>query len=214
MTEPRLVLPYDVEGVLIDVLDRCHGQHLAKLERQLGKGPRTFEPFATMVRMSDAAADRLSGDTVPALLLGVIGALQLRRNEDEGVDAVYQLGMQVTVMGARRREVILTRDAMAWTVVECLYQRTPRGRGSLLNSLVLVDYEPLSESDTQRTVGDARLVWEIGVANALSITGGLPPVDVEWPPEAGGEPPEPYDPVEPRPVADVEFSIDRQPLVE
>jgi hypothetical protein len=212
MPDPRLVLPYDVEGVFVDVVGRRHAEHLAAEERRRGDAPRTYQPFATVVRMSDTAAVRLSGDTLPALLLGVIGAPDFARNEVDGIDAVYQLGMQVTVMGERRRDTLLRRDVMAWTLVECVYARIPR-RG-IVNSVALVDYEPLSESDKQKTLGDARLVWEVGVANVLSIAGGLPADDVDWPPEAGGPPADPYDPIDPRPGATPTFEIDRVPIVE
>lgn len=178
--------------------------------------PRTFEQFATLARMSDSAAVRLSGDTVPALLLGVIGAPDFVRNEEDAIDAVYTVGMQVTVMGQRRSDTLYRRDVMAWTAVECLYQRARRGsEDGLINSVRLTDYEPLSEADTQRTLGDARLVWEVGVANVLTITGGLPPEGVVDPGEPGGPPATPYDPPEPRPDAtSVTFSLDKQPLVE
>lgn len=215
MPDPRLVLPYDVEEEILRVLGARHVEHLAAEERRRGVASRTFQPFATAVRWSDAAGIRLSGDTVPALLLGIIGAPDLVRNEDNGVDGVYQLGMQVTAMGQRRRDTIFRRDVYAWTVVECLLARVPRGRGNLINSIRLTDYEPTSDPDTQRTLADARLVFEVGVANVLSITGGLPPDDIEWPPEGGGPPDDPYDPVEPRPtVTSATFEIDRRPIVE
>jgi len=212
MPDPRLVLPYDVEGVFVDVVGRRHPEHLAAAERRRGEAPRTYQPFVTVVRMSDAAAVRLAGDTLPALLLGIIGAPDFRRNEVDGIDAVFQLGMQVTVMGQRRRDTLLRRDVMAWTLVECIYARVPR-RG-IVNSVALTDYEPLSESDNQRTLGDARLVWEVGVANVLSITGGLPADDQTWPPEAGGPPVEPYDPIDPRPEARPIVEVERVPIVE
>jgi hypothetical protein len=214
MTDTPLVLPYDVEGVVLDVVKRWHPEHLAKLERIREVAPRTFEQFRTVVRMSDVAADRLPGDTVPALLLGVIGAPTWRRNEDDNIDAIFQLGMQVSVMGQKRRDVIYRRDVMAYTVIECMYQRLPRGSNGLINSVRLTDYEPLAESDTQRVLGDARLVWELGVTNVMSITGFLPADDTPWPPDAGGAPEEPYDPVNPRPTAVPSFTFDRVPIAE
>jgi hypothetical protein len=214
MPDTQLVLPFDVEGVIIDVLGRRHPEHLAKLERLRGNEKGTLEPFATMVRMADASAIRLGGDTLPALLLGTIGAPVFTRNEDEGIDAVLQLGMQVTVMGTKRRDTILRRDAYAWTVVEAMYQRVPRGRGGPINSVRLTDYEPISETETQRTLADARLIWEVGVPNILSVTGFLPPDDSSWPSDAGGSPPVPYTPPTPRPVAETTFTIDREPIVE
>lgn len=214
MPDPRLVLPHDVEGEILDVLERRHPEHLAAEERRRGLDPRTFRGFATMVRMSDAAADRLSGDTLPALLLGIIGAPAFRRNETNAIDATYQLGMQVTVMGTRRRDVLFRRDVLAWTIVECMYARVPRRPPALVHALRLTDYEPLAEADTQKTLGDARLVFEVEVTNVLSISGGLPADDVDWPPEGGGPPVDPYDPIDPRPVAQPTVEIDRRPIVE
>lgn len=214
MPDTPLVLPYTVEGVIIDVLGRRHPEHLAKLERQLGKQPQTFEPFATMVRMADASGLKLSGDTVPALLLAVIGAPEFRRNENDRIDARYQLGMQVTAMGNRRRDTLYRRDVYAWTVVECMYQRLPRGSGGMINGIRLVDYEPIAEADTQRTLADARLVFEVDVIDVLAIRGGYPADDSTWPASGGGAPPSPYTPPEPFPAADVTFEIDRTPIVE
>lgn len=215
MTDSRLVLPYDVEQVLVDTIDARHAEHLAKCERLRGVGPRTFQPYATVVRMSDAGAMRLSGDTVPACLLGVIGAPRFVRNELDAFDAVFQVGMQVTVMGQKRRDTLLRRDVMAWTTVECLIQRTPRGGDVLVSGVRLMDYEPLAESDTQRTLGDARMIFEVDVPNVMSIGGFLPADGRDWPAEAGGAPDEPYDPIAPRPTADtVTFTVDRRPIVE
>lgn len=197
MPDSKLVIPHDIEGVFVSVIKARHAEHLAKAERERGVQPRTYEPFATVTRMSDAQALRLDGDTVPALLLGVIGAPSFVRNEDDGIDAVYQLGMQVTVMGKKRADVLLRRDLMAWTAIECIYQRVPR-RG-LINSIRLDDYEPMSEADSQRTLGDARMVWEVGVTNVLSIGRGIPADDSTWPAAAGGAPEQPYDPLEPYP---------------
>lgn len=214
MPEPRLVVPYDVEGEIVDVIQRRHPEHLAKAERLRGVPERTFQTLATVVRMSDAQAIRLGGDTLPAVLLGVIGIPDFVRNEDDGFDAVFTLGMQVTVLGQRRRDVIMRRDVTAFTVIECLHQRLPRGREGFVNSLQLTDYEPLADGTEQRTVGDVRMVWEIGVANVLSITGYLPADDSEWPPESGGAPDEPYTPPEPLPQAQPTFTLDREAIVE
>lgn len=214
MPDTRLVLPHDIEGELIRVLDDRHAEHLAKAERARGVDPQTFEGYATVVRMSDAGAMRLSGDTVPACLLGIIGAPTFERNENDQVDAVYQLGMQVTVMGTKRSDTLLRRDVMAWTTIECLLQRTPRGSDALIDSIRLVDYEPLAEVETQRTLGDARMIFEVGVTNVLSIVGGLPPDDSDWPSDAGGAPAAPYDPPTDYPQATPTVTIDRRPIVE
>lgn len=207
----RLVLPYDVEQVFVDTIDRRHLEHLAKCERERDVQPRTFQPYATVVRMSDASAVRLSGDTVPACLLGVIGVPSMSRNEDNGFDVTYQVGMQVTVMGNKRRDTLLRRDVMAWTTVECLMQRTPRGGDALLHSIRLTDYEPLAESDTQRTLGDARLVFEVMVRDVMDLGGYLPAEGRGLP----VPPQEPYDvPGPPVTATSVTVEIDRLPIVE
>jgi hypothetical protein len=145
----------------------------------------------------------------------VIGAPDFKRNEENGVDAVYTLGAQVTVMGQKRSDTLFRRDVMAWTAIECLLQRTPRGADALINSIRLIDYEPLSEPDKQRTIGDARIIFEVGVPNVLSISGGLPASDSDWPVEAGGAPVDPYDPPEPNPtVTELTFDVDKIPFVE
>ena len=209
--DTRLILPYDVEGLCVDVLRRRHPEHLAKLERDRDYAPGTLQPFVTIVRMTDAEGLRLRGDTTPACLLGVIGVPGLTRNEDNAYDATLQLGVQVTVMGNRRRDVLLRRDAMGWTTVECLLQRLPRT--SLISDVELVDYEPAGDADDQRIVGDARLVLEVGVIGMLSAV-GLPADDVDWPPgEPGGPPEDPYDPPVELPLAtDVQVHVDREPI--
>jgi hypothetical protein len=235
MTDTALTLPYDVEGVIVDLVARRHVEHMAKLERQRGVAVRTFQTYSTIVRMSDAQGIRLSGDTTPSLLVGIVGVPGITRNEDDCLDLTFQLGMQITVLGQRRRDVLLKRDAFAWTTIECIYQRLPRhavhpitapyspqedGRlrtnqpPAVIRDVELMDYEPLSDGDTQRTVGDVRMVWEVGVANAISIRGGFPVDDSAWPPEAGGAPVAPYDPQQPWPGAQPEVEVDREPISE
>lgn len=231
--DTALTLPYDVEGVFVDLIRDLHVEHMAKLERQRGVNAEVFQTYQTVVRMSDAQGIRLSGDTTPCLLLGIIGLPTFARNENDCLDAVYQLGMQVTVMGQRRRDTLLKRDAFAWTTIECVYQRLPRGaRAAILpvdpehdgrlatnqppaviRSVALTDYEPVADGDTQRTVGDVRLIWDVGVANALSIRGGWPVEGSDWPSEAGGAPEAPYDPQAPWPGADPKVLIDKKPVV-
>jgi hypothetical protein len=215
MAEPRLVLPADVEQAVIDVVNRRHAEHLAKLERQRGLTPGRWKPFVTVVRMADADAVRLSGDTVPALLLGTIGLPVLSQNEDETIDGRYQMGMQVTVMGQRRRDTLLRRDAYAWTTAECIYQRLPRS-SNLVQQVALVDYEPLASGDDQRTVGDARLIWELDVPNIMAIVGTLPADDRPIPPDTpGGPPSDPrVPPLEFPEAGSVVVRLDRSPIVE
>ena len=79
----------------------------------------------------------------------------------------------------------------------------------------LTDYEPIADPGKQRTLGQARMIWEIGVTNVLSITGFLPPTDSEWPPEAGGAPTDPYTVPEPAPTAtEVTFTLSKEAITE
>jgi hypothetical protein len=201
MPDTPLVIPYDIEGLILDTLREHHAEHLAARERAYGEAPGTFQAFTTMVRMSDAQALRLAGDTLPALLLGVIGVTDFTRNENDAIDATFQLGVQVTVLGQRRRDVILRRDLMAFTVAECILQRVPRR--DAINSIEWTDYEPLSDGDNQRTVGDARMIFEVGVANAIAIR-GMPSGDSEWP----------LQPTDPAPEAVLSFTLDKEAITE
>jgi hypothetical protein len=209
--DTRLILPYDVEGAVIHVLDRRHSEHLAKIERHRGLQPRTVEPFVTVVRWTDAEGIRLVGDTTPCCLLGVIGAPDFTRNEDNAYDVTLQLGMQITVMGQRRRDVLLRREVMAWATLECVLQRLPRT--GLVSGVRPVDYEPAGEADEQRIVGDVRLVFELDVPGMVSAV-GLPVDDSPWPPgQPGGPPEDPYGPPLELPLAtDVSVDVDREPI--
>lgn len=212
--EPQLVIPHDVEGLVVDLLKRRHVEHLAKLERARGLAPRTLDTLVTCVRMSDAQGVRLSGDTVPACLVGCVGGTDFTRNEKDAVDATLQLGVQVTVMGKRRRDTLLRRDCTAFTVVECLYQRLPRT--GLVSAVRLTDFEPLSEADDQRTLGDMRMIFELDVPDMITVAGGLPADDSPRAPgDPGGPPDGPYELPVPAPAPrEVTFTIDRIPITE
>lgn len=215
MTDTPLVLPHDVEGVIVQTVVDHHKEHLAKVERSRGMQPRSIRPFQTVARMSDSQGLRLSGDTLPSVLFGIIGAPQWRRNEDEGIDALFQMGCEITVRGQKRSDTLMRRDVMAFSLIECIYQRVPRGRGNPIDDVLLTDYEPIADAVEQRTIGQARMIWEVGVANVMSVTGFLPPADIEWPPAAGGTPTDPYTPPEPRPtVESVTFTLDRKAITE
>lgn len=196
---------------MIETLQAHHVEHLAKLERLRGVKPRTLEKLKTVRQMADAEGLRVGGDTLPAVLVGVIGGTDFTRNEHDAFDGKLQLGLQVTVFGTKRRDVLLRRDWTAWTVIECLIQRLPRG--DVVKTARLLDYEPEAEGDTQRTLGDARIVMEVEVVDMVALTGGL---GSPWPPGSpGGPPPDPYTPPEDLPVAtEVTFSFTKESIVE
>lgn len=214
MADSRLVTPDEIEDLAITVLKDHHAEHLAKLERARGKPPETYERLVTVSHMA-AEGLRISSDTLPAALVGVLGdSGESVRNERDALDVPLQLGIQVSVLGQSRRDTLRRRDATAWTVIECLLQRLPRA--DTVATIRLTDWESLAEADTQRILGDYRIVFEVTVADMVAIVGGLPPTNTPWPPGTpGGPPAAPYDPPEPLPQASsVTYSLSKEPIVE
>jgi hypothetical protein len=214
--ETALVTPDAVEDLLVDVIRRRHPEHLAKLERERGLDPETLERYRTVSHMAAEGTDaRLSGDVLPACLLGVIGtAGEPTMTEDNRLNVALQLGMQVSVLGQRRRDTLRRRDWTAWTTIECVLQRVPRS--GPVASIRLTDYEPVEQTDEQRVLAEARVVFTVTVADMLAVIGGLPVDTTPWPPGGPlGPPATPYEPPAPAPdVAEVTYTIDKEPIVE
>jgi hypothetical protein len=213
-----LIVPDVVEDLIVDVIRRRHPEHLAKLERQRGKAAETYERYATVSHMASEAADaRLSGDTLPACLLGFIGtAATPIQTENDRLNVALQLAMQVTVLGQRRRDTLRRRDVMAWTTIECVLQRVPRN--GPVASIRLTDYEPVEERDEQRILAEARVIFEVTVADMVTVIGGLPADDTPWPaggPNSGPPDGEPYTPpLGPPEATDVTFAVEKHPIVD
>lgn len=212
MPDSTLTTPDQVEDVVIDVLRRRHAEHLAKLERQHGLAPETLERYATVSHLaSDEAQARLSTDVLPAVLIGVVGSGGVPDlNEYDKLNVPMTLAAQVTVMGNKRRDTLRRRDWMAWTTIECVVQRVPRH--GPIDSVTLTDWEPVTQSDAQRILAEARIVFTVTVADAVTVRGGLPPDDTPWPPGGpNGAPATPYDPVPAAPVAtDITFTTNKE----
>lgn len=192
MSDSRLVTPDLIEDLAVEVLKARHVEHLAKAERARGLAPRTLEPLKTVSHM--AAQDvRLSGDKLPAVLVGFIGLAGTPvRNELDTLDAELLLGVQVSVIGPKRRDTLRRRDITAWTVAECLLERMPRDE--LVARVSWTDAEPVEEEDTQRILGEMRMVFSVGIESMVAIAGGLPPHNTDWPAGGPNGPPEgPYD---------------------
>lgn len=212
MSETTLITPDQVEDVFIDVLRRRHPEHLAKLERQLALDPQTLERYATVTHLgADEANARLSTDTLPAALVGVIGSGgPPETNEYDKLNVPMLVAVQVTVMGQRRRDTLRRRDWMAWTTIEAVLQRVPRH--GPIDSIRLTDWEPVSQTDSQRILAEARIVFTVTVGDVLTVVGGLPPDDTPWPSGGpNGPPTTPYEPPLPGPAAtEVTFTINKE----
>jgi hypothetical protein len=212
--DAQLITPDQIEDVFVDVIRRRHPEHLAKLERLRGLEPETLERYRTVTHLAAEGADaRLSGDILPACLLGVIGtAGEIVVTEDDKLNVSLQLGVQISVMGQKRRETLRRRDWITWTTVECILQRVPRN--GPVASIRLTDCEPVETADAQRVLAESRLVFTVTVADMVALRGGLPVDNSPWP--AGGPlgpPSSPYaPPADPPDVTDVSFSVDKEPI--
>lgn len=213
MSDPRLIVPADVEDLVIDVVRARHTEHLAALERSRGLAPETLERLRTVGHLSAAGA-RNVGDQEPSVLVGSIGLDgEPRRNADDGLDVTLSVAAEIAVIGTSRRDVIRRRDLTTWSVVECILQRLPR-TGTPVTAVRLRDVETLEETDGNRIRGSARILLAVDVEDAVSLRGLPAHGDPNWPPGTPGGPPpdgEPYaDPLDPPVATDVTFTIDRE----
>lgn len=210
-----LVTPDVIEDACLDVLDRLHIEHLAKLERQRGLPPRTIEKLAT-VDLLIGEGIRLREDKPPAALLGIFGTDHApERDKHQRLTFTWTLAVQVTAVGTNRRDVIKRRSWYAMTIAECLLERLPR-HADPVDALELLDVDFINGRTTEqrpRTVGEAHLLFSVRVRESMDLA-DLPPSDTPLPPGTpGGPPAEPYEPPEPWPVAsDVTSTVDKEPL--
>lgn len=205
-----LVTPAEIEDLAVEVLRERHPEHLAAHERRRGLEPETLERLRTVSHLA-AQDEVLSGDALPAALLGVVGTSgEPSRNEDDAIDVPLALGMEVAVMGQARRDTLRRRDWIAWTAIECLLQRLPRSE--IVGSIRLRDVEPIVDAQAQRIRGAVRVMFEVWVPDALSLLGLPGHADERWPDgAAGGAPATPYAEPVPLPVvAEAEADVDRE----
>ncbi|WP_217913232.1 hypothetical protein [Miltoncostaea marina] len=199
MSDPTLIAPCDVEDLLIEVILRRHPEHLAAQERRRGLKPETLERLKAVRHLAAQEAFQ-SGDTMPACLVGSLGtAAAPARNEDDAIDVTLRVALEVAVMGRSRRDTLRRRDITAWTVIECVLQRTPRL--GIVSAIQLVDVETVEFAQAQSMRGHARASFEVTVPSAASMA-GLPADDALWTPGSPGGPPpdgEPYAPPVPLP---------------
>lgn len=210
-----LVTPDVIEDACIDVLDRRHPEHLAKLERERGLAPETIERLAT-VGLLIAEGVRLREDKPPAALLGLFGTDNApERDKNDQLTFVWTMAVQIVALGTNRRDVIKRRGWYTMTVAECLLARLPRA-AEPVDALRLIDVDFTNGRTTEqraRTVGEGQLLFSVRVRESMDQR-VLPADDTPLEPGTpGGPPAEPYTPPEPWPPAtDVHSDTDREPL--
>lgn len=206
--DPPLITPDVIEDRLIDTVRAHHVEHLAAQERRRGLTAGTLEPLATVSHLaSDGEAQ--SGDALPRCLIGWVGVTDPPTvNERDTLDIRHTFGIEVAVIGQSRRDTLRRRDWLAWCVLECLLQRTPRDDHVI--SITVTDIEPLAVSERQRIWGAVRALINVVVVDALALT--TLPADDRWPPGLPGGPPAgPYDPpVGLPPATDIATTITRE----
>lgn len=210
-----LVTPDVIEDACIDVLDRRHPEHLAKLERERGLAPETIERLAT-VGLLIAEGVRLREDKPPAALLGLFGTDNVPERDKHGqLTFVWVLAVQIVAVGTGRRDVIKRRSWYAMTVAECLLQRLPR-HADPVDTLELIDVDFTNGRTTEerpRTVGEAQLLFRVRARASLGLN-DLPPDDTALAPGSpGGPPAAPYTPpVPPAEITSVHSDVDKEPV--
>lgn len=213
----RLVTPDQPELACIDVLGDRHSEHLAALERQLGLEPETIERLATVGLLKNT--ESLEPTSLPAVRLAMTGlADEPERVTDRGRTSLslpWRLEVDILAMGRDPVDAMQRVRWLAMTVAECLLQRLPR-RSDPVERLDLDGCDLETISDSGHNLGHAELQFTVLLADALTVTGGLPADTGEHEPGTpGGPPATPYDPLEPWPDGlDVELDIDRSPLTD
>lgn len=207
MIDARLVTPVEVEDLAVEVLRARHVEHLAAHERRHGLAPRTLERLRTVSHLA-AQSDLLSGDKLPAALIGSPGlAVEPQRTADQTLDLVVSLGVEVTVIGQGRRDTLRRRDWTTWTVIECLLQRLPRG--DTINQIRLQDVQSLEQADAHRIRGQARVLFAVVARGAVDVRVRSHD-DPRWP-----LPADPYLPPADGPVVtSVEIDVERVALID
>ncbi len=203
-TAGRLVTPWDVDGVLIQVLTDTHAQHLAAHERRRGLQPGTLERFQTVGRLSDPGDHRTGYHRWPAVLVGTQGAARFLQADGETRDAVLDVGVAIVVAGTSMPDAHERRDVLTWTTLECLVCRTPR-EGDPIQDVEVVEVayqDPAGLGNGFLLEASVRL--DVRVAEAfrtrwLPVLGDdrIPPGDPGGPPSGPYEPPVPVEPVRP-----------------
>lgn len=196
-----LITPDVIDGLCISLLDRRHAEHLAKLERQLGMPAQTIERLATIDLLAGEGF-RLRQDKPPAVLLACMGTSDApeRIGYHKALTLTWNLAMQIVVVGQDRADTLKRRSWYAMTVAECLIMRLPQ-KSTPVTRIDLADIDLVNgaEERTQRTVAEAQLIFDVRVADAMTLD-DLPLDDTVFPAGTpGGPPASPYDPPVPLP---------------
>lgn len=183
-------------------------------ERDRNLAPQTIERLRK-VDLLTASNIALREDTPPVVLLGIFGAPTWERNVDLGWDLVWDLAVEVRVIGKSRADTLKRRGWYAMTVAECLLQRLPRGNGKLISTLEPIDLDLVNgttEEANARVFGKSQMSFKVGTVSAVALR-ALPPDDTTIPPGTpGGAPVTPYAAPESFPaVASHEVPVDLVP---
>lgn len=175
----ELITPAEIEDVVIDVLRRRHGEHLAAQERRHGLQADTLERLNVSHLM--AQDERTAEVPLPSALVGWAGtASEPTRNEDQALDVTHLFALEVTVGGNRRRDTLRKRDWLGWVAIETILQRTPRS--GFIDTVRLRDVEPVEYERGGGLIGVTRALFEVWIPSAVSLNGLAADDDGRWPP--------------------------------
>lgn len=184
-----MILPVDITNVFVAVLRRRHQEHLAALERERGLKVGTFKrpTFEVMARPGGRTRDQKG----PIVLVGVIVPLNQQTEADGSVTVTWQVLIEVHAEGRARdrADLVLRRDAIAWTVAECVLQRIPRS-GQPIDAIDFVDaaHGDAPSDVAGEVTASAVLDFDVTIRDAFSVN-GLPVDDTPLPPGSPGGPP-------------------------
>lgn len=192
-----------VEQMVLDTLRSRHVEHLAVEERLRGIEARTLEPVRVFGHLDDGL-DPLAGQTIPCILIGVVGAASEPRHDLDVIDVVWRLALGVWVHGTHPRDARLRRDVYLTTAIETVLGRTPHTGGICGIRLVDVEHPPPDEVQ-RRYAAHGRATLDV-TTQAAYLTQVLPRDGTGWETLQGlpgGPPAAPYEPPAPPPVLGV-----------
>jgi hypothetical protein len=191
-------MPWDTTVQALEVLETRHVESLAQLELREGLPPGTLE----RLNVGHLAGEgfRRRHDVPPIALVGAFGSSERpERNKRGGIDVMWTLAVEVTVVGMDRADTLKRRDWYGLTAAEALVHHLPRaGADADALDLLDVDLTAGADPDTSETVAQTRLLFDVKVADVLSLQ-----------PYFAEPPADPYTPAPPTrwPVAKVSTTI-------
>ncbi len=164
-----MIAPFEVTEACIATLQAHQGERFADFERAHGLLPGTLTPLGTDHLAGEGF--RLRKDKPPIALVGTFGTAETpARNKNAALDFNWTLAVEVTVVGVDRGDTIRKRDWYGMLTAEILLVHLPRAANPI-DALELMDLDltPAVDPDSQQTVGQARLIFDVTVRNGLSL---------------------------------------------